>query len=94
MPQCSAGWGPTPCWGGRPARSCPRYGPASGWAVHFPCTIAVFSPMASCRLAPFLEEPEDPGQQAAGEEEEEQQRTEAAASWEQPPGSSAEPQPP
>uniref|UniRef100_A0A8C3PE06 Zygote arrest 1 n=1 Tax=Chrysemys picta bellii TaxID=8478 RepID=A0A8C3PE06_CHRPI len=44
-------------------------------------TIAVYSPMASRRLTTFLEEPD----------------TEAAAvraSWEQPPGSSAEPQEP
>ncbi|XP_030419303.1 zygote arrest protein 1 isoform X2 [Gopherus evgoodei] len=72
--------------------------------VRFPRTIAVYSPMASRRLTTFLEEPEDAGQEAAEEEpeeaaaeEEEQQRTEAAAvraSWEQPPGSSAEPQEP
>uniref|UniRef100_A0A8C4WKS3 Zygote arrest 1 n=1 Tax=Gopherus evgoodei TaxID=1825980 RepID=A0A8C4WKS3_9SAUR len=74
--------------GQRSAPGNPRPATATTRPVRFPRTIAVYSPMASRRLTTFLEEPEDAGQE---------QRTEAAAvraSWEQPPGSSAEPQEP
>ncbi|XP_038254149.1 zygote arrest protein 1 [Dermochelys coriacea] len=54
----------------------------SGRPVRFPRTIAVYSPMASRRLTTFLEEPEEPGQEAA--EEEPEPEPEPAAEEEEP----------